>query len=243
MGKKKTSNNGTAEPVTLKVLAAHLKLDPATVSVVLNNVPGRSIPEVTRERIRSAAQKFNYQPSFVARSLRNRRTMTIGILVPVLADGYHTEVMSGIGDHLLEEKNDLLDRLLRRQAEFDNFRRRAERERADTLEYANTETVRSILPILDDFERALKLEPNGKEYVRGMELIYQRLSDSLKKLGLEPINTQGLKFDPHVHHAVEMAETDEVEDHARSRSLSIGNSCPLIDFAASAKSTASAAMS
>lgn len=103
MGKKKTSNNGAVEHVTLKVLAAHLKLDPATVSVVLNNVPGRSIPEATRERIRSAARKFNYQPSFVARSLRNRRTMTIGILVPVLADGYHTEVMSGIGDHLLEE--------------------------------------------------------------------------------------------------------------------------------------------
>src|ERR1700745_4093548 len=99
----KKSNNSIAAPVTLRVLAAHLKLDPATVSVVLNNVPGRSIPEATRERIRSAARKFNYQPSFVARSLRNRRTMTIGILVPVLADGYHTEVMSGIGDHLLEE--------------------------------------------------------------------------------------------------------------------------------------------
>ncbi len=103
MGRKKINAEASTEPVTLKVLAAHLKLDPATVSVVLNNVPGRSIPEATRERIRSAAQKFNYRPSFVARSLRNRRTMTIGILVPVLADGYHTEVMSGIGDHLLEE--------------------------------------------------------------------------------------------------------------------------------------------
>jgi molecular chaperone GrpE len=116
-------------------------------------------------------------------------------------------------DHLLEEKNDLLDRLLRRQAEFDNFRRRAERERADVLERANTETVRSILPILDDFERALKVECSGKEYARGMELIYQRLSDALKKLGLEPISAKGQKFDPHVHHAVEMAENDEVEDH------------------------------
>jgi LacI family transcriptional regulator len=103
MGNKKRDNGKTSEPVTLKVLAAHLKLDPATVSVVLNNVPGRSIPETTRERIRAAARKFNYQPSFVARSLRNRRTMTIGILVPVLADGYHTEVMGGIGDHLLEK--------------------------------------------------------------------------------------------------------------------------------------------
>lgn len=103
MNGKKNGVGVTNEPVTLKALAAHLKLDPATVSVVLNDVPGRSIPEATRERIRAAAKKFNYQPSFVARSLRNRRTMTIGILVPVLADGYHAEVMSGIGDHLLDE--------------------------------------------------------------------------------------------------------------------------------------------
>ncbi|HLK19023.1 MAG TPA: nucleotide exchange factor GrpE [Bryobacteraceae bacterium] len=116
-------------------------------------------------------------------------------------------------DALLAEKADLTDRLLRRQAEFDNFRRRAERERADVLEYANTETVRSILPILDDFERALKVECTGKEYARGMELIYQRLSDALKKLGVEPISTKGSKFDPHIHHAVEMSETDDVEDH------------------------------
>ena len=91
-------------PVSLKMLAAYLDLDPTTVSVVLNEVPGRSIPEATRERIRKAALKFNYQPSFLARSLRNRRTMTIGILVPVLADGYHAEVMTGIGDSLLDEK-------------------------------------------------------------------------------------------------------------------------------------------
>ena len=124
------------------------------------------------------------------------------------------EALTAERDHLLEEKNDLTDRLLRRQAEFDNFRRRAERERADVLEYANTETVRSILPILDDFERALKVECTGnKEYVRGMELIHQRLSDALKKLGLEPISAKGLKFDPHIHHAVEMSETDQVEDH------------------------------
>jgi LacI family transcriptional regulator len=106
MRKPKSAGNGgsaPASPVSLKTLAAYLNLDPATISVVLNNVPGRSIPEATRERIRAAALKFNYQPSFLARSLRNRRTMTIGILVPVLADGYHAEVMSGIGDRLLAE--------------------------------------------------------------------------------------------------------------------------------------------
>jgi DNA-binding LacI/PurR family transcriptional regulator len=104
MGKRARDNDQPAGPVSLKTLAAYLNLDPTTVSVVLNQVPGRSIPEATRERIREAALKFHYEPSFLARSLRNRRTMTVGILVPVLADGYHAEVMTGIGDSLLEEK-------------------------------------------------------------------------------------------------------------------------------------------
>jgi len=89
-------------PVSLKQLAAHLGLNPATVSVVLNDVPGRSIPQTTRDRIKAAAQEMNYHPSLLARSLRNRRTQTIGILVPELGDGYHTQVMSGIGDQLMQ---------------------------------------------------------------------------------------------------------------------------------------------
>ncbi|MGD0616145.1 MAG: nucleotide exchange factor GrpE [Bryobacteraceae bacterium] len=116
-------------------------------------------------------------------------------------------------DQLLSERADLQDRLLRRQAEFDNFRKRAERERADVLEYAATETVRTLLPIADDFERALKVESADKEYARGMELIYQRLSDALTKLGLEPIASEGKPFDPNVHHAIEMVETDDLPDH------------------------------
>jgi len=88
--------------VSLKQLAAHLGLNPATISVVLNEVPGRSIPQVTRDRIKAAAKELNYQPSLLARSLRNQRTHTIGILVPELGDGYHTQVMSGIGDQLIK---------------------------------------------------------------------------------------------------------------------------------------------
>lgn len=89
------------QPVSLKQLAAHLGLNPATVSVVLNDVPGRTIPQATRDRIKAAAREMNYQPNLLARSLRNRRTLTIGILVPELGDGYHTQVMSGIGDQLI----------------------------------------------------------------------------------------------------------------------------------------------
>jgi molecular chaperone GrpE len=122
------------------------------------------------------------------------------------------EAVTAERDRLIAETQDLQDRLLRRQAEFENFRRRAERERADILEYANTETVRSLLPIIDDFERALKVESADREYVRGMELIYNRLSEALKKLGLEPIEAVGQTFDPNLHHAVDREETSEHED-------------------------------
>jgi DNA-binding LacI/PurR family transcriptional regulator len=100
---KSKARNSRERPVSLKILADYLGLCPATVSVVLNNVPGRSIPHETRERVRAAARKFNYQPSFLARSLRKQRTFTVGVLVPELSDGYHTMVMSGIGDHLMRE--------------------------------------------------------------------------------------------------------------------------------------------
>jgi DNA-binding LacI/PurR family transcriptional regulator len=90
------------QTTSLKQLADHLGLNPATVSVVLNEVPGRSIPQATRERIKAAAKAMNYQPNLLARSLRSRRTLTIGILVPELGDGYHTQVMSGIGDQLIQ---------------------------------------------------------------------------------------------------------------------------------------------
>jgi len=100
-GRKRSPKSAAHAPVSLKQLAAHLGLNPATVSVVLNDVPGRSIPQATRDRIKAAAKELNYQPSLLARSLRNRRTLTIGVLVPELGDGYHTEVMSGIGDQLI----------------------------------------------------------------------------------------------------------------------------------------------
>jgi molecular chaperone GrpE len=116
-------------------------------------------------------------------------------------------------DQLAGEKAELHDRYLRGQAEFQNFRKRVERERVELFEYASTEAVRTLLPVLDDFERALKVESSDREYVSGIELIYQRVYEALKKLGLEPMDSQGKPFDPQIHHAVEMVETEEAPDH------------------------------
>lgn len=115
-------------------------------------------------------------------------------------------------DRLLSEKADLTDRLLRRQAEFDNYRKRVERERAELMEYSTSEAVRALLPILDDFERALQVETADKKYAKGMELIFQRLSENLTKLGLEPMVTVGQPFDHNLHHAIQKEETDDASD-------------------------------
>jgi molecular chaperone GrpE len=112
------------------------------------------------------------------------------------------------------ERDTLLDRLARLQAEFENARKRAIREQQDYREYAVSDTVKSLLPILDSFERALQLSGNnGNDLRSGVELIYKQLQDALVKLGLRQIPAKGEPFDPHLHEAIEMVDTDEVEDH------------------------------
>lgn len=92
------------QPVSLRVLGEYLNLSPATISLVLNNAPGvRSIPQETRDRVIEAAAKFEYRPSFFARSLRKKQTFTVGVLVPELSDHYATEVLAGVEELLIEE--------------------------------------------------------------------------------------------------------------------------------------------
>ncbi len=124
------------------------------------------------------------------------------------------EALAAERDRLAAENADLQDRLLRARAEFDNFRRRADRERSDYLQFAAMDAVRDILPVLDDFERALQVETADKEYARGVELIYNRLSDILRRSGLEPIETAGQLFDPNIHEAVQQEKTKDAEDQA-----------------------------
>lgn len=90
--------------ISLKELAEHLGLSSATVSLVINRSPGaKSIPAGTQERVRKAARELNYRPNLMARSLRQKRSFTIGVLVPEVSEGYAAMVLSGIEDHLLQE--------------------------------------------------------------------------------------------------------------------------------------------
>lgn len=113
---------------------------------------------------------------------------------------------------LAAEKAEYKDRMLRTLADFDNFRRRAERDRSEYVQFAAMEIVRDLLPVLDDFQRALKVETPDAEYAKGVELIYQRLFEILKKAGLEPIDAAGKPFDPNRQQAVDRVHTDEFED-------------------------------
>jgi DNA-binding LacI/PurR family transcriptional regulator len=97
----KTKKVGPSGHVNLRMLAEHLKLSQTTVSLVLNNSPSaKSIPLDTRKRVREAAERFNYRPNYFARSLRQSRSMSVGVLAPDLSEGYFTRVMSGVVEEL-----------------------------------------------------------------------------------------------------------------------------------------------
>jgi molecular chaperone GrpE len=114
---------------------------------------------------------------------------------------------------LRAERDTLVDRLARLQAEFENARKRATREQQEFREYAVADAMKALLPILDSFERALQTGVEKSEFRSGVELIYKQLQDALQKLGLRPIPAKGEPFDPHLHEAIEMVDTTEAPDH------------------------------
>ena len=116
-------------------------------------------------------------------------------------------------EKLKAERDALLDRLARLQAEFDNARKRALREQQEFREYAAADVIKNFLPILDSFERALKAEGDSSDFRNGIELIYRQFQDALQKIGVQPIDSMGRPFDPRVHEAIEMVDTTEVPDH------------------------------
>ena len=106
------------------------------------------------------------------------------------------------------ERDDLYDRLLRKTAEFDNFRKRVERDRKDMIEWAAADVIGDLLTIVDDFDRAMAAPapPEAQAYKAGLELIQRQLAELLKKRGVSTIEALGADFDPHQHQAVAYEE-------------------------------------
>ena len=108
-------------------------------------------------------------------------------------------------EQLRAERDSLVDRLARLQAEFENARKRTQREQQEFRDYATTGTLQSLLPVLDSFERAIT-SPNQEaaEFRSGVELIYRQFSDALARAGLRPLEAKGQRFDPRLYEAIEM---------------------------------------
>ena len=132
---------------------------------------------------------------------------------PVSISGSAGEVSASETEKLKAERDALLDRLARLQAEFYNARKRAVREQQEFREFATADVIRTILPTLDSFERAIKAGGDGSDFRNGIELIYRQFQDALQKVGVQPIVAVGQAFDPRLHEAIEMVDTTEVPDH------------------------------
>jgi molecular chaperone GrpE len=123
---------------------------------------------------------------------------------PVVADPSETADAQSAIAALTRERDDYRDRLLRKAAEFDNYRKRIERERREQSEQAVVDILKEILPVVDDFDLALEVDPGDDvaAYRKGVELINTKLHDLLRKYNVKPIEALGADFDPNFHQAV-----------------------------------------
>ncbi len=121
---------------------------------------------------------------------------------------------------LTADLEELRQTLLRRQADFDNYRKRIEKERFEDSKRATARVIEGLIPVIDGFEHALAAhrEPEYDNYRKGFELIYKQLLENVAKLGVERIDPAGKSFDPHLHQAVDRAETT---DHADGTILQV----------------------
>jgi len=116
-------------------------------------------------------------------------------------------------ERLQSERDQLFDRLARLQAEFENYRKREARERTEYRDYALANTVEQFLPVLDNFQLALRSQGTAEQLRSGVELIVRQMEEIVRSLGVQPIPTVDTQFDPRLHEAIEMVERDDLPDH------------------------------
>jgi molecular chaperone GrpE len=129
--------------------------------------------------------------------------------VPASATATSTRDLTEELEKLRQERDDYYDRLLRKTAEFDNYRKRIDKERRELSEWAAADVLTDVLAVLDDFDRALAVEApaEAQSYRAGIELIHRQLNELLRKRGVTPLETAGADFDPHLHQAVAYEES------------------------------------
>ena len=123
-----------------------------------------------------------------------------------------------------EKIADLEDRVKRQMAEFENFRKRTDKEKSQMFDMGVKNVVEKILPVIDNFERGLENVPEGADeaFVNGMKMIYKQMSDELDKIGVKPIEAVGQPFDPNIHNAVMQVESEEYESGTVAQELQKG---------------------
>lgn len=128
-------------------------------------------------------------------------------------------------EQLREEKEEAQNRLLRLQADYDNFRRRTQKEREADRKYKSQSLVEELIPVMDNFERALQVEVDGEssqKFVEGIKMVYQQFHSALEKEGVEEIPSQGEEFDPHLHQAVMQVEDENFDSNVVVEELQKG---------------------
>lgn len=125
-------------------------------------------------------------------------------------------------EKLKKEIDKQKDLALRTAAEFDNYKKRTEREKASSLEFMKADIVKTFLPMIDNFSRALEADPSGEDFKKGIEMISKQLTDIMVKLGLSEINDEGKEFDPQFHQAVLHTEDENVGENIIIKTLQKG---------------------
>ncbi|HLQ71435.1 MAG TPA: nucleotide exchange factor GrpE [Bacillota bacterium] len=130
-------------------------------------------------------------------------------------DENELDILQNKVDQLEKEKNLIEDKLLRQQAEFENFKKRTRKEKEAIHKFKSQDIATDILPVLDNFDRALHADNAdvNEAYIEGVTMVYKQLLDALKTHGVEAIDVVGKEFDPNLHHAVMQVEDEDVESN------------------------------
>ncbi|MDC3415572.1 nucleotide exchange factor GrpE [Aquibacillus sp. 3ASR75-54] len=137
----------------------------------------------------------------------------------------HSDELNVELESVKQEKEELYQRLLRLQAEYDNFRKRTQKEKEADRKYRSQSLVTELLPVVDSFDRALTAEIKddaAASFVDGMKMVYRQLTEALQKEGVEAIKTEGEPFDPHLHQAVMQVEDDNYDSNVVVEELQKG---------------------